>query len=133
RGEKVVGVALGAALDPLPFVLLPGEDLDLLDARNVVLQDGVEISQFLLGRLESPPGLAAKGKDSDHQEGDRKQRQQGEAGKKVKEDGRNSCDHQRVDDQIGDVVRDQRLDVVSVVDDARHHLPRLLVLVKAEG
>jgi len=82
RGEKVVGVALGAALDPLPFVLLPGEDLDLFDARNVVLQDGVKISQLFLSRLESPPGLAAKGKDSDHQEGDRKQRQQGRLGKR---------------------------------------------------
>src|SRR5690606_11710415 len=65
-------------------------------------------------------------------DGNGDQRQQSERRVEINENSRDAQQHRDVDNQIGDVVSDQRFDVLGVVDHTRHDFAGLLVAVVAK-
>ncbi len=112
--------------------LLLAEGLNLLHAREVVLQKGVQIAYIALAFAEYARHLAREfGAHPDHQRhGDKRQRSQ----RRVdgKEYHRHTQHGQQAAKQVGQCVRHQYLNLPRIVDRPRHNLPGLLIVVKTQ-
>ncbi len=96
------------------------------------MQHGVQIGQLRLRHTKGGAHAAAEEPDDGHQERNRNQGQERQLRAQVDENARDPRQHRDVDDEVGDVVRDERLDVGRVVDDPGHNFARLLVAVVAQ-
>ena len=128
------GLDVGEILlvDPLGFVVLPAEGLDLMHARDIVLELAVQLAHLLLGGAEERPHLFGKHKAGSE---DQRQRNAGDQ-RQLGIDGQQHHQYAGEGDEIGDHIRDdvgvEVLKVAGIIDHAGHQVAGLLVMEEAQ-
>ena len=118
--------------DPLTFVALLAEGLDLVQARQAVLQLGIQLAHALLGSPEEGPddfGKYHTGSQDQRNGGAGNQRQAPVDGQ---ENGQNTAEGHDIGDHFRNHVGIQQLKIPGVVDHTAHQVAGLLVMEEAK-
>ncbi len=110
----------GARPDAAKFPFLLVEDLDLLDSREVILQNGVELGQPVLGPAEAGQDLFGETNPRKKHEGYGEKGAKGQEGIEVKKNDTDANEDQEVNDEIRNGVGDQHLKGGRVIGGTRH-------------
>jgi len=126
--HRPLEVLMRGRLDALALVRLGVGSLHQFDARERVLQGGVEVADHgALGDVPRLHGPHEPEREEDHQ-GDRGEGDEGELPVVIKEDAGDAGDHHAEPRRVLEGVVEEDLEVRGVVVEDAHHLARLLVV-----
>ena len=129
RSQKRTLVVLDPDTDALGFHSLAGERLDFPNAGQIVLQNGVELTQLSLALSKGRTHILGEAAHGDDDEGNGNQGEQCQLGVHQQQHRADPYQSQDVYQHVGHCVGDQLFQQIRVIDHARHQLAGLFVLV----